>query len=54
MHIRTQIPYSKDIKYHDTGNGWTFISTSAGKNSVNARIGGVGMLIGPRALKSHK
>ena len=39
------------MKYHDTGNGWTFVSASAWKNSVNAAIG-VGMLIGPRALKS--
>ena len=44
--------HSKDIKYHDTGNGCTFVSVSAWKNSVNATIGGVGMLIGPRALKS--
>ena len=44
--------HSEDIKYHDTGKGWAFISTSAWKNSVNATIGGVGMLIGPRAIKS--
>ena len=41
-----------DIKYHDTGDGWMFISAFACKNSVNALVGGVGMLIGPRALKS--
>ena len=29
-----------DIKYHDTGNGWTLAT-------VNATVGGVGMLIGP-------
>ena len=29
-----------------------FVSTSARKNSVNTAIGGVGMLIGPWALKS--
>ena len=29
-----------------------FVSASAWKNSVNSVIGGVGMLIGPRALKS--
>ena len=40
------------VKYHDTGNGWMFISTSAGKNSVNAVIGGVGMLLSPCTLKS--
>ena len=44
--------HSKDIKYHDSGNGWTLATTSAWKNSVNATVGGVGILIGPRALKS--
>ena len=44
--------HSEDIKYHDTGNGWMFVSASAWKNSVNATTGGVGMLIGPCALKS--
>ena len=41
--------YSKDIKYHDTGNGWMLATASAWKNSVNATIGGVGM---PQALKT--
>ena len=45
--------HSEDIKYHDIGNGWTFVSASPWKNSVNATIGGIGMLIGPRALKSR-
>ena len=46
--------HSKDIEYHDTSNGWAFVSASASawKNSVNATIGGVGMLIGPQAQKS--
>ena len=44
--------HNKDIKYHDTGNGWTFVSASALKNSVNATIGGVGMLIWQQTLKS--
>ena len=44
--------HSEDIKYHDTGNGWTLATASAWKISVNAMIGGVGMLIGPQALKS--
>ena len=44
----------EDIKYHDTGNGLTFVSSSVRKNSVNAVIGGVSMLIGPRALKPLK
>ena len=45
--------HSEDIKYYDTGNGWTLATASAWKNSVNALIGGVGMLIEPRALKSQ-
>ena len=44
--------HTKDIKYHETGNGWTLVTVSAWKNSVNASVGGVGMLIGPRALKT--
>ena len=42
--------YTEDI--NETGNGWTFVTVSAWKNSVNAAVGGVGMLIGPRALKT--
>ena len=44
--------HSKDIKYHDTSNRWTLATVSAWKNYVNATVGGVGILIGPRALKS--
>ena len=44
--------HSEDIRYHDSGNGRMLATASAWKNSVNAMIGGVGMLIGPRALKS--
>ncbi len=44
--------HTEDIKYHETGNGWTLATVSAWKNSVNASVGGVGMLIGPRALKT--
>ena len=43
--------HSKDIRYHYTSNEWMLVSASAWKNSVNAMIGGVGMLIGPQALK---
>ena len=43
---------SKDIRFHDIGNGWMLVPASAWKNSVNATIGGIGMLIEPRALKS--
>ena len=46
--------HREDIKYHDTGNGWTFFSTSAWKKYVNTAIGGVGMLIGPHTLKSRR
>ena len=52
MNIRTQYIHNEDNKYHDTGNGWTLATASAKKNSVNATMGGIGMLIGPRALKS--
>ena len=44
--------HTEDIKYHETGNGWSLITVSAWKNSVNAAAGGVGLLIGPRALKT--
>ena len=43
---------NSDFKYHDSGNGRTLATASAWKNSVNATIGGIGMLIGPGALKS--
>ena len=44
--------HTEDIKYHQTGNGWTLATESAWKNSVNASVGGIGMLIGPRAIKT--
>ena len=44
--------HTEDNKYHETGNGWTLATVSAWKNSVNVTVGGVGMLIGPRALKT--
>ena len=44
--------YSEDTKYHDTGTGWTLATASAWINYFNATAGGVGMLIGPRSLKS--
>ena len=44
--------HTEDIKYHETGKGWTLATVSAWKNSVNATVGGVGMLIGPKALKT--
>ena len=44
--------HSRDIKYQDSGNGWTLATAYAWKNSVNSTTGGVGMLIGPGALQS--
>ena len=44
--------YTEDIKYHQTGNGWTLATVSAWKNSVNATVGGLGMLIEPKAIKT--
>ena len=44
--------HTEDSKYHQTGNGWTLATVSAWKISVNATVGGVGMLIGPRAIKT--
>ena len=44
--------HTEDIKYHETGNGWSLVTVSAWKNSVNGAVGGVGLLIGPRALKT--
>ena len=40
------------MKYHDTSNGWRSVLVSALKNSVNAIIVGVGMLLSPHTLKS--
>ena len=45
--------HTKDIEYHETGNGWSLATVSAWKNSVNTAVGGVGLLIGPRALKTQ-
>ena len=36
--------HTEDIKYHETGNGWSLATVSAWKNSVNAAVGGVGLL----------
>ena len=33
-----------ELKYHETVNGWTLITASAWKNTVNATIEGVGIL----------
>ena len=30
--------HTEDIKYHETGNGWTLATVSALKNSVNATV----------------
>ena len=44
--------HTEDIKYHETGNDWSLVTVCTWKNSVNATVGGVGLLIGPRALKT--
>ena len=44
--------HTEYIKYHETGNGWSVAIVSAWKNTINATVGGVGMLIGPRTLKT--
>ena len=44
--------HNEYYKYHDTDNGWKLANASAWKNSINATVGGVCILIGPRALKS--
>ncbi len=31
--------HTEDIKYHETGNGWSLATVSAWKNSVNAAVG---------------
>ena len=41
-----------NLKYHEVGKYWTLITASACKNSINATIGGVGILLSPRAIKS--
>ena len=41
-----------DLRYHEIGSGWTFISVSALKNTGNSTIGGVGVLLSPHANKS--
>ena len=43
--------HSENIKYHNAGSGWSFVSESAWKSSVNAAIG-VGIFKGPQAIKS--
>ena len=40
-----------DIKYTDIGK-WSLITSSATKNSINATVGGVGILLSPRAKTS--
>ena len=41
-----------ELKYHKLPKGWTFISASAWKNSMNSTIGGVGMLLSPQAMSA--
>ena len=39
------------LKHHDTGNGCTLVTSSAYKNTANASIGGIGILMSPNAQK---
>ena len=41
-----------NIKYHDIGKGWVLVTSSATKAENNATIGGVGLLLSPKAFKS--
>ena len=41
-----------ELKYHDIDKCWTFVSSSAWKNSVNAAIESVGICLSSHALKS--
>ncbi|XP_071958787.1 uncharacterized protein [Antedon mediterranea] len=43
---------ANELEYKDAGKGWTLITSSATKNDINATIGGVGLLLSPRAIKS--
>ena len=40
------------LKHNNVGKMWTFITSSAWKNSINATIGGIGVLLSPKAQKS--
>ena len=40
-----------DIKFNDIGK-WSFVAASATKNSINATVGGVGILLSPKAKAS--
>ena len=40
------------IKTHNMGSAWRLMTSSATKAANNTTIGGVGLLIGPKALKS--
>ena len=40
------------LKHHDIGNDWLLVTSSAVKNTVNATIGDVGILLSPNAQKS--
>ena len=55
------ISYGENIKYHDTGNRWTFVTAICIEKTLSTPQSGVGwggvawrvgILIGPRALKS--
>ena len=54
MCIQEHRMYHEDdiLKYHDLAKGWKLVTSSCVKNSVNASIGGVGLIMSPKATKA--
>ena len=40
------------LKHHDLGDNWLLATGSCWKNNINASVGGVGILLSPRAQKT--
>ena len=40
------------MKYHNMGNGWTLVTSSAEKTCNNATIRGIGMFLSPKVYRS--
>ena len=43
---------NENLKYHEVSKGWTLFISLEWKNSMNATIGGVGVLLNSYAMKS--
>ena len=52
MHDNRHDHRELELKYYDTIDGWKFVLLLQWKNSVNATIGHVGILLSPYTLKS--